>query len=170
MRLSQWRSEAPTREAMSQKVLAVVQPVLVDLGAPDDPDCWVYWGEDPSARYSILAPTLRGLAQCHVRVNVPGEGPRATGKVVRWGRVQVGELAVEVSHGHRLVTSQLEGLVLKGVDEIADRVASFILTIYDAIDGRPILSDSHIRPVAKRVRTTSRRPPRQPIPLPAPKE
>src|SRR3989304_2848606 len=138
MRLSVWRNEAPTREALSQKVLAVVEPVLSDLGAPDDPDCWVSWGEDPGVRYAILAPTLRGLAECHVRVNGPGEGPRASGKVVRWNRVQIGELAVEVTHGHRLVTSQVEGLVLKGVDEIADRVASFILTIYDPIDGRPI--------------------------------
>ncbi len=169
MRLSEWRSEAPTREAMSQKVLAVVTPVLSDLGAPDDPECWIYWGEDPAVRYSILAPTTRGLAQCHVRVNVPGEGPRSSGKVVRWSRVQVGELAIEVSHGHRMVTSQLEGIVLKGVDEVADRVAAFILTIYDAIDGRPVFSESHARPAAKRVRTASRRTPRQPIPLPAPK-
>jgi hypothetical protein len=168
MRLSQWRAEAPTREAMGQKVLAVVVPVLADLGATDDPDCWVHWGEDPAVRYSILVPTIRGLAQCHVRVNVPGEGPRASGKVVRWARVQVGELAVEVTHGHRLVTSQVEGLVLKGVDDVADRVARFVLSIYDAIDGRPIVADVHARP-ARRARTAARRTPRQPIPLPAPK-
>jgi hypothetical protein len=153
---------------MSQKVLAVVHPVLADLGAPDDPECWVYWGEDPAVRYSILAPTLRGLAQCHVRVNVPGEGPRASGKVVRWSRVQVGELAVEVTQGHRLVTTQLEGLVLKGVDDVADRVATFILSIYDAIDGRAIMVEGHPRPV-RRARTAAKRRPRQPIPLPAPK-
>jgi hypothetical protein len=168
MRLSQWRAEAPTREAMSQKVLAVVVPVLKDLGASDDPDCWVYWGEDPAVRYSILVPTHRGLAQCHVRVNVPGEGPRASGKVVRWGRVQVGELAVEVTHGHRLVTSQLEGLVLKGVDDVADRIAAFVLAIYDAIDGRQISFETHARPV-RRARPAAKRSPRQPIPLPAPK-
>jgi hypothetical protein len=168
MRLSQWRAEAPTREAMSQKVLAVVVPVLADLGTPDDPECWVYWGEDPAVRYSILVPTLRGLTQCHVRVNVPGEGPRASGKVVRWARVQVGELSVEVTHGHRLVTSQVEGIVLKGVDDAADRVAAFVLAIYDAIDGRQIAFDTAPRP-ARRSRPAAKRSPRQPIPLPAPK-
>ena len=159
MRLSQWRGEAPTREAMSQKVLAVVTPVLSDLGAPGDPECWVYWGEDPGVRYSILAPTLRGLAQCHVRVNVPGEGPRSSGKVVRWPRVQIGELSVEVTQGHRLVTSQVEGLVLRGVDDEGDRVAAFILALYDAMDGRQIVAAATKRPI-KGGRPAARRPSR----------
>jgi hypothetical protein len=164
MRLSEWRSEAPSRDAMSPKVLAVIGPVLADLGAPEDPECWVYWGEDPSIRFSVLAPTLHGLATCHVRVNVPGEGPRASGKVVRWPRVQVGELAVETTVGHRLVTSQVEGFVLNGVDESADRVAAFILSLYDAIDGRASQPKVRAAPTgrSRAPRARARAPRRQP--------
>ena len=136
MRLSDWRGEAPTRDAMGQKVLAVIEPVLSSFGSPPDPECWVAWGDDPGSRYAIFAPTLRGLVQCHVRVNVPGEGPRAMGKLVRWPRVQIGEITIEVTHGHRMLTSQLEGLILRGVDESADRAAAFVMTVCDAIDGR----------------------------------
>jgi hypothetical protein len=164
MRLSQWRAAAPTREAMSQKVLAVATPVLSDLGAADDPECWVYWGEDPGVRYTVLAPTLRGLVQCHIRVNVPGEGPRASGKVVRWSRVQVGELAVEVAQGHRLVSSQVEGLVLRGVDDEGDRVAGFILLLYDAMDGRQPTASPATRSTGRRSTGTRRPAPRKPAP------
>ena len=41
-----------------------------------------------ASRYMILVPTPAGLLQVHVRVNVPQEGPRASGKLVRWNRVQ----------------------------------------------------------------------------------
>ena len=51
---------------------------------------------------------MAGLVQVNVRVNVPGEGPRTTGKLVRWHRVQVGELSVEIQGGHRLLTFQVE--------------------------------------------------------------
>jgi hypothetical protein len=75
-------------------VLPVVESALVTLGAERDPECWIAWGDDPAVRYMIFAPTPGGLAQVSVRVNVLGEGPRAGGKVVRWGRVQLGELGV----------------------------------------------------------------------------
>jgi hypothetical protein len=136
MRLSDWRSEAPTRDAMGQKVMAAIEPVLRSLGCAPDPDCWVAWGDDPGSRYSVLVPTARGLVWCHVRVNVPGEGPRAAGKLVRWPKVQVGEVSIEVAAGHRMMTGQMEGLVLRGVDESAERAVAFMLTVCDAIDGR----------------------------------
>ena len=106
------------------------------LGAERDPECWVAWGDDPAVRYLILAPTPSGLVQLNVRVNVPGEGPRAGGKIVRWARVQLGELGVEIQGGHRLVTFQVDTLVLNGVDEAADRVAAFAQALFAAIDGR----------------------------------
>ena len=96
------------------------------------------WGDDPPVRYLILVPPPTGMVQLNVRVNVPGEGPRAGGKVVRWSRVQLGELAVEIQGGHRLVTFQVEALVLNGVDEAADRIAAFAQALFAAIDGRPI--------------------------------
>jgi len=138
MRLSEWRAGAPNREALSARVLEVVLPVLESLGAEDDPHCWVAWGDDPAIRYLIFAPTAAGLVSCSVRLALPGEGPRASGKVIRWHRVQVGELAVETTGGHRLVSFQVETQVLRGADAAADRIAAFGLALLAAIDGRPL--------------------------------
>ena len=118
MLLSEWKKTAPNREAMSNKVLAVLKPVLADLGADGDPACWVLWGEDPEFRYSVMAPTQAGLVTVTVRLNSgSGDGPRATGKLIRWGKLQVSDLGVESADGHRL------GLVA-GVDGRAYRVAA----------------------------------------------
>jgi hypothetical protein len=138
MRLSEWRTGAPNREALSGRVLEVVTPVLESLGAEADPHCWVAWGDDPGIRYLILAPTAPGLIACSVRLALPGEGPRASAKVIRWHRVQIGELAVESTGGHRLVSFQVETQVLRGADAMADRIAAFGLALLAAIDGRPL--------------------------------
>ena len=138
MRLSEWRAGAPAREAMTAKVLAVVEPVLAAFGAGRDADCWVAWGDEPAVRYSILVPVATGLVVCHVRVNLPQEGPRAAAKLVRWNRVQVGELGVETQAAHRLLSFQVEGHVLRGVDAEADAIAGFALTLMAATDGRPL--------------------------------
>jgi hypothetical protein len=106
------------------------------LGADRDPDCWISWSDDPGARYTILAPAAAGLAIVNVRVNVPGEGPRAAGKIVRWPRVSVGELSVEIQGGHRLIIFQLESHLLHGSDDDADEVAQFVGRIFAGIDGR----------------------------------
>ena len=138
MRLSDWRAQAPHRESLTPRVVAVIEPVLMGLGAERDPGCWIVWGDDPAIRYLVLAPTDAGLIQVHVRVNVPQEGPRASAKLVRWGRVQLGELAVEIVHGHRLLTFQAEGQVLNGTDADADRIAAFALELFAHVDGRPV--------------------------------
>jgi hypothetical protein len=137
MRLSEWRAAAPSREAGSQKVAAQIDPVLAALGADDDPHCWIVWGDEPAVRYTILVPTAAGLVTCFVRVNIPGEGTRASAKLVRWNRVQVGELAIEGAEGHRLLSFQVEGHVLRGTDAEADFVAAFALELFAAADGRP---------------------------------
>ncbi len=108
MRLSEWRTHAPIKDSVSPKVMAVVESAIETLGAQPDPDCWIVWGDDPAVRYLVFVPIAAGLIQLNVRVMVPGEGPRAAGKVVRWNRVQLGELAVEIQAGHRLVTFQAE--------------------------------------------------------------
>ena len=138
MRLSEWRSAAPSRDAVAAKVDAVVDPVLTALGAGPDPHCWVAWGEEPANRYSLFVPTDPGLLVCFIRVNVPGEGPRATTKLVRWPKVTIGELSVETQAGHRMLSFQLESQVLRGVDAEADRAAAFALRVIAAIDGRPL--------------------------------
>jgi hypothetical protein len=138
MRLSEWRSSAPHRDAMTPKVLAVIEPLLTALGCDADPHVWVAWGEDPNVRYSVFAPTTPGLVTCNVRVNVPGEGPRAGGKMVRWNRVQLGELGIESQGGHRMVSFQVEQLIIRGADDDADDVAAFALALFAAVDGRPI--------------------------------
>jgi hypothetical protein len=137
MRWSGWRAKAPFKDSIAPKVLAVVDEALTGLGADPDPECWVLWGDDPSSRYTLLVPTASGLALVNVRVAVPGEGPRASGKVVRWQRIQLGELAVEIQGGHRLVTFQVESHVLNGADAMADAIAVFALTLFAAADGRP---------------------------------
>jgi hypothetical protein len=138
MRLSEWRAAAPAKEAVAAKVNAVVDPVLGSFGAGGDPACWVSWGEEPAVRYTILLLMPAGLATCYVRVNVPGEGPRASAKLIRWNRVQLGELAIETRGGHRLLSFQVEQLVLRGADAEADQIAAFALDLFAAVDGRPV--------------------------------
>jgi hypothetical protein len=123
---------------LTPKVVAVIEPVLLALGAEREPRCWIVWGDDPAIRYQVFAPTEAGLVHVHVRVNVPQEGPRASGKLIRWGRVQLGELAVEIVHGHRLLTFQAEGQVLNGTDADADRISAFALELFARVDGRPV--------------------------------
>ena len=97
---------------------------------------WLGRLADFTTRWQYLVPTATGLVIAFVRVNVPGEGPRASVKVVRWSRVQVGELAMETQGGHRLLSFSVEGIILKGADADADRVAAFALVLLGAIDGR----------------------------------
>jgi hypothetical protein len=137
MRLSEWRTRAPHKDAMTAKVLAVIDPVLASLGADPDPSAWIVWGEDPGVRYVMLVPTDAGLVQVLVRVNVPGEGPRASAKVIRWSRIQVGELGLEMVSGHRMLGFQVESHILHGRDEEGDAIASFALEVLARIDGRP---------------------------------
>lgn len=137
MRFSDWRSMAPHANAVSDKVIATIEPVLLGLGAEQDPPCWIAWGDDPAARYTILAIADAGVVLCSVRVMVPQEGPRAAGKLVRWSRVQVGELGVERQGGHTVVNFQVEGQLLRGVDDEVGRVTGFALDVFAGIDGRP---------------------------------
>jgi hypothetical protein len=137
MILSEWRAASPAKAAADPKVNAVVDPVLRALGADADPEVWVAWGEEPATRYTVFAVTPAGLVACYVRVNVPGEGPRASAKLIRWGRVQVGELGVETQGKHRLLSFQVEGQVLQGADDMADRISQFAILLFASIDGRP---------------------------------
>jgi hypothetical protein len=145
MRLSEWQARtghrdatAGHRDAMAEKVLEPAREALQLLGAERDPECWIVWGDDPQVRWLILAPSAAGLAQVNVRVNVPGEGPRAAGKLIRWHRVQVGELSVEIQGGHRLLTFQVETALLHGADAEADAVAAFVDRLFAAMDGRTL--------------------------------
>ena len=148
MRLSDWRGRAPHKDAMAPKVAAALDAAVGTLGADPDPSSWVAWGDDPSVRYHVLIPTADGLIQAHVRVNVPGEGPRVSAKVTRWSRVQVGELAIEVTAGHRLMTFQVEGQVLRGPDADAEAIALFARQVFAAQDGRP-MPEAPARQMAK---------------------
>ena len=170
MRLREWRDAAPRKDSIGPKVLTVIDGALELLGAEPNPDCYIVWGDDPAVRYTVLVPTDAGLLSVNVRVNVPGEGPRAQGKLIRWNRVQSGELAVEIQGGHRLLNFQIENNVLRGSDDTAEVLSEFVLVVYDAIDGRSatpvIVSSAAAAPIV----TPTRRPPKPPVPqLPAPK-
>lgn len=137
MRLSEFVAASRAPEAVAPKVLATLTPMLVALGAGEDPHGWLVWGDEMSSRWTYLAPSPAGLVTCHVRVNVSGEGPRTSAKVSRWSRVQVGELSMESTPGgHRVASFQLESLVLRGGDADADAVAAFAMTVLAAMDGR----------------------------------
>ena len=136
MRLSDWRATPQGQKVMTDKVVAAYGPAMAVLGSGPDPISHVVWGDDPDRRYLILAAGEAGLVIVNVRVNVPQEGPRAAAKLVRWSRVQVGELSVEAHHGHRHVTSQIESTVLQGTDEDADEIGAFVAHVLARIDGR----------------------------------
>jgi hypothetical protein len=156
MRLSDWRANAPSRDALGPKVTAVIEPVLASLVNDRDPHCWIAWGDDPGVRYTILTPSPAGLVTSFVRVNVPGEGPRASSKLVRWNRLQVGELAIETHGGHRLVSFQVEAAILRGADDEADRVTGFAHLLFAAMDGRTIEDPSPAPARANGARRSSR--------------
>jgi hypothetical protein len=136
MRLSEWRNTAPSEDVLDERVLAVIVPVLIDLGAEPDPDCWVAWGEDPTMRYAILAPTPAGMVSLGVRFNNAEEGPRAVAKLIRWSKLGLSELAIEAGGGHRVVAVQVENMVLKGMDEEADRICEFVLRLIAGVEDR----------------------------------
>ena len=130
---------APFKDSVAPKVLAIIDAALTGAGRRAlTRSAGSIWGDDPRSRYLLLAPTPSGLAVVNVRVSVPGEGPRAGGKVVRWQRVQLGELAVEIQGGHRLVTFQVEAQVLSGADAAADAISAFAQSLFAAVDGRPV--------------------------------
>ena len=148
MRLSEWCASTPARDAVSPKVLAVVEPVLASLGAARDPACWVTWGDEPATRWGLLVPTDAGLVTLAVRVDIPQEGPRVSGKLIRWSRVQVGDFAVEMQGGHRFISTSLEGVILRGMNEEADRIGAFLQGVFAALDGRrpPDAPEVPVRP------------------------
>jgi len=135
MRLSDWRATPQGQASMPPKVAATFESALHSLGVSGDPPAFVMWGDQPDVRYQVLAATDAGMAVVGVRVNVPQEGPRASGRLVRWSRVQAGELTVEAHHGRHQVTAQLEGQVLIGLDEEGDRIAEWMAEVYRRIDG-----------------------------------
>lgn len=159
MRLSEWRTRAPVKESVTPKVVGVVGAALVTLGAEADPECWIVWGDDPALRYLMFVPVASGLIQVNVRVSVPGEGPRASAKIIRWNRVQLGELAVEIQGGHRLVTFQAEAQVLSGVDDVGDAIGAFARALFAAVDGR---TGSFAVPPSEPARAGKAIPPKRP--------
>ena len=157
MRFSDWRHRAPTKDALGPNVIAVIEPILELLGARDDSSCWIVWGEDPGTRFLVFTISDAGLIQANVRVNVPQEGPRASGKLVRWSRVQTGELGIEMVSGHHIISFQLEGQVLRGSDSDADEIGAFALDVFAAIDGR-VRASRAARPGATRRAATAAKP------------
>ena len=93
-------------------------------------------GDDPEVRYSVLAPTIAGLIAVAVRLLDSDGNARANGKLIRWPKLLVSELAIEASGGRRMVGVQVENIVLKGIDAEADRVCEFVRTLIAGIDDR----------------------------------
>jgi hypothetical protein len=136
MRLSDWQATLRGQKLMTGKVAIAYESALALFGEGPDSDAFVAWGDDPDVHYSLLVIGAPGLIVVVVRVNVPLEGPRASAKVVRWGRVAIGELSVEVQRGHKQATAQIDNYILKGMDEEADRIGAFVGHLLMRIDGR----------------------------------
>jgi hypothetical protein len=166
MRLSDWQVTLRGQKLMTGKVALAFGPALALLGAGLESDAYVAWGDDPDVHYSILVVGDAGLIIVVVRVNVPQEGPRASAKVIRWGRVSIGELSVDVTRGHRQATAQIESYILKGVDDDADLIGAFLGHVLTRIDGRVPPPAPRIKPLAvkQNVRSDSAL---MPIELPA---
>ena len=77
MRLSEWRARAPHKDALTPKVRGRRRAGAVDARRRRRPIVLDPVGRRPGVRYVVLAPTDAGLLQVLIRVNVPGEGPRA---------------------------------------------------------------------------------------------
>jgi hypothetical protein len=135
MRLGEWEESAPVPGALAPRVVEAIRKVVTPLAGDPDPDLWIAWGEDPGVRFTLFVPLRVGLLVAAVRVSVPGEGPWVSAKVVRWSRVQMGEVALEGGSGHRLASFQLEGTVIRGVDAEADRIAAFARRVLAAMEG-----------------------------------
>ena len=69
----------------------------------------------------------------HVRVNVPQEGPRASASSFA-GVVSRPASWRSNFGGHRLLSFQVEHVILRGTDEEGDAVSAFALEVYAAID------------------------------------
>ena len=136
MRLSEWCEQAPIPGCVSAPVMALVERLLSDLGVGPDTDCWVIWGEDPGTRYTILAPSLAGMASLIVRSMGLPDGPRGNGKLTRWSKLNVSELAIESAAGHRVVAIQVDSFVLKGTDEEADAICDFVRVLLAGLENR----------------------------------
>jgi hypothetical protein len=151
MRLGGWQARAPGKDGLNPKVRETVGTILAALGAEPDAHGWLTWADETGSRWAYVAPCPAGLAVVNVRAGAPTEGPRASGRLVRWSKVQAGELAVETERGHRLVMFQVEGQPIRGTDDQADDVAAFAALVLAGIDGRPLpdLDPASGRPVAK---------------------
>ena len=146
MRLSEWRRRAPAPGALEAPVLDVLVPVLADVGADPDPECWIAWGEDPEARYAILVPVPAGLVTITVRPPVGSEDARVTAKVIRWPKLSLGEFSLDAAAGRRVIVVQVEDFIIKGVDSEADRICEFMRGLVIAADGRGPIAATPVAP------------------------
>ena len=126
MRLSEWRAASPSKEAGGAKVAATVDPVLRSLGAEHGSGLLGRVGRRTGRSLHDLR-SDRGRPH-HVLSSGSTSPARARGraaKLIRWSRVQLGELAIETQGGHRILSFQVEQQVLQGADDKADRIARF---------------------------------------------
>ena len=134
MRVNDWRATPEGGRHLTDRLVALIDPVAHALGAESDTACHVVWGDQPDARFQVLLATDAGLAILNVRVNVPQEGPRVSGRLVRWGRVQAGEVTIEAHSGHAQVSAQFEGQVLQGLDAAGERIAEWMIEVYRRVE------------------------------------
>ena len=140
MRLTEWRKKAPVRDAIDDRVMAVLGFLLSDFGADPDPECHLVWGDHPDLRYSVLVPVAAGLVSIAVRT----QDARATARLIRWPKLAIGEFSVEATGERRVVAVQVESYVLKGSDAEADLVAEFVRGLVlraDNLATTPVPSD-----------------------------
>ena len=112
MRLSEWVGDRTAQGVGARpRSSRVVEPMLAMLGCDAGPGVLGRLGRRPRRRATRSSrATDAGLVQVNARVNgARAKGPRAGGKLIRWNRVQVGDLAVEMQGGHRILSYHARG-------------------------------------------------------------
>ncbi|MGC8634130.1 MAG: hypothetical protein ACP5VP_05630 [Candidatus Limnocylindrales bacterium] len=135
MRFADWQATPEGSRYLTDRLVPLIESAARTLGAHDATPCYVAWGDQPEARFQVMLSTDGGLGIFNVRVSVPQEGPRLSGRLVRWARVQAGEVTFEAHSGHIQVSAQFEGQVLLGLDEAGERIAEWMTEVYRRVDG-----------------------------------
>ena len=135
MQFSDWCETDEGRRRIPEPLVTLIGNAMRTLGVPLDAPAHVIWGDQPGQRFMVMLACDAGLAILGVRPSTPQEGPRVSGRLLRWSRVQVGELAIEAHHGHVQASAQMEGQVLQGLDAAGAQVAGWMAEVYRRVEG-----------------------------------
>ena len=150
MRLSEWRAKAPVREGLGAKTMAVVTPGARRPGRRGGSAGLGPVGRRPGHQVHDLRADDRPASRSCPSGQSRRVGHRATAKIARWSRVQIGDA------GRRdrrpAPDDQLPARVVgppRARRNVADSIGRFALVLLAAIEGRPVAALRRARPTAQ---------------------